>query len=110
MNRLWYHLSHEDDANMINKSYFVYKVLNEEEKSDIRENIISTHNICSGFNRLRGHRLWMELLVYDYLYGDNFYEIYFYTPEEIEQICAVWFFEIWSTSKYYEYYDYKKRS
>lgn len=80
--------------------------MSEEKKAYIRTLIISTEDTCSGRIRLNGHRLWIELLVYDFLTGDNCCDIDDYPESDIEYVCMVWFFEKWMTSEYYKLDNY----
>jgi hypothetical protein len=99
--REWYHLSHEQDKQMISRTN-KYDSLTENEKAIARQKLVSTQDTCSGLVRLHNHRLWIELVVQDYLSNDPCYEINDYSPKEIENICLVWFFENWMTSDDYK--------
>lgn len=108
--RLDYHLTHEDDKLMLEKTQNRYDLMTEERKDYVRKFIVSTNGTCSGRTRLDRHRLWMELLVWDFLRQeeDKCYEIEDYTESEIEDISIVWFFEKWMNDEYYKLNNYAK--
>lgn len=104
--RLDYHLTHNVDKLMIDQTKNRYDLMSEERKSYIRTLIVSTPNTCSGRTRLDKHRIWIELLVYDFIFKDNCCEIDDYSKDDIEDVCIVWFFEKWMTDIHYNFDDY----
>lgn len=90
--RLDYHLTHYDDELMINKTQNIYNSMSIERKNKAKQLIVSTQDTCFGRMRLVGHRLWIELLVLDFLYEHNDYEIDDLSKEEIKDVCIYWFF------------------
>lgn len=71
--RLDYNLSHNDDKLMINKTRNIFNLMTIERKNKAKNLIVSTQDTCSGMTRLEGYRLWIELIVLDFLYGNNDY-------------------------------------
>jgi len=116
--RLYYHLSHENDVEIINKMKSRYDLLSNERKEQVKKYVVSTADCCGGRPRLDNHRLIIELVMCDYLNGENCYEINDYTMDDLgvkndnllsvkkdnklSDICAVWFFETWMNSEYYK--------
>lgn len=105
--RLYYHLTHKIDDLMIEQTQINYNLMSEERKLYIRELIVSTPDTCSGRTRLKGHRIEIELLIYDsFVYKENCYEVDDYTENDIKDICIVWFFENWIYDEHYKLNDY----
>ena len=104
--RLYYHLSHEDDTEIINKMKSRYDSLTNERKEQFKQFVVSTADCCGGRPRLDKHRLTIELVICDYLKGENCYEINDYTMDDLADICSVWFFETWMNSQYYKMANY----
>src|SRR5437868_372587 len=92
---------------MIEKTYDKYLAMTTNTKEELKKFIVLTPDTCSGKTRLQNHRLWMELIVSDFLYEDNTcYEIDDYDKDTLINICIVWFFDIWVKSEYYDLNDY----
>lgn len=107
--RLYYHLTHDDDSKMIARTQNRYDQMNEERKAYIRKFIVQTPGTCGGKTRLDKHRLWIELLISDFLCGDKenkCYAVEDYDELDVEDVCIVWFFEIWIKSEFYNLMDY----
>lgn len=104
--RLSHHLTHKDDEQIIASIKNKYDSLTRERKDKVKKLVINTPDTCGGRARLFGHRLEIELIMYDYLSGENCYEINDYTMDDLGDICAVWFFETWMESKYFKMVDY----
>jgi len=102
-----FHLQKVDDQMMVEKASEKYNRLTNDQKIKFREMVVSNPDRCSGRPCLKNHRLWIELIVFCYLNDDmDMYEIDDYDKEDLENICAVWFFEIWMNSEYYKLDDY----
>jgi len=102
--RKWFHLRKSDDEKMIIRTKDRYDRLSSEDRSKFREHIVS---MPGGKPILKGHRLWIELVVHDFLSDENTYEIDDYSRGDLENICIVWFFETWMNSKDFQLEDYK---
>ena len=59
---------------IINNTKYKYDSLTKERKDKVKKLVVSTPDVCGGRARLFGHRLEIELIMYDYLSGENCYE------------------------------------
>jgi len=67
---------------IINNTKYKYDSLTKERKDKVKKLVVSTPDVCGGRARLFGHRLEIELIMYDYLSGENCYESRTTSPEE----------------------------
>ena len=105
--RKWFHLSHDEDKVMFERASSLYKTISEEEKVSLMNNLTVDPKVNGGLLGLKTHKVWVELLVEDYVKRQDTFEIKRPPWSEIEKIIAVWFFDTWIKSRFFDLPDYK---
>ena len=94
-----YQFSSEQEQKMSKLFTSRYNSLSIERKDVVRSMMVQIPNLCGGRLTLKGHRLEMELVVYERLNEEDCYGISDYTEDELVDVSSVWFFEIYLVDK-----------